>query len=46
LFYDCLKEFFERNIGSYASINDYKTIHSDDYKIIKVKIDDLLKRIS
>lgn len=46
LFYDCLKEFFERNIGSYASINDYKTIHSEDYKIIKVKIDDLLKRIS
>jgi hypothetical protein len=46
MLYDCLKEFFERNIGSYASINDYKNIHRDDYKIIKVKVDDLLKRIS
>jgi hypothetical protein len=46
LFYNCLKEFFDRNIGTYASINDYKTIHLADKNIIKVKIDDLLKRIS
>jgi hypothetical protein len=46
MFYECLKGFLNRNIGSYASINDYKNIHSADRKIIKVKIDDLLKRIS
>jgi hypothetical protein len=46
LFYNCLKMFFDRNIGTYASINDYKTIHLADKNIIKVKIDDLLQRIS
>lgn len=46
LFYNCLKKFFDRNIGTYASINDYKTIHLADKNIIKVKIDDLLQRIS
>jgi hypothetical protein len=46
LFYKVLQEFFDRNIGSYTSINDYKSIQATDKEIIRIKIDDLLKRIS
>jgi hypothetical protein len=45
-FYELFSFFIDRNIGTYNSIHDCRNIKNEDIEIIRVKIDNLLKRIS